>query len=163
MNWQVGKPYQPFDFSNGALQQGTAGNGLFSGIGGTSLFGIPPAATFATPDQMAQAIPNLQGLTGNTNSFFGNGQSLGFNMPTMQLGLQGLGALSSLYFGSKALGMAKDQFNFQKEVTNTNLNNSINAYNTSLEDRLRTREQFNNEGQNTGAWKSDFERLKATR
>lgn len=85
----------------------------------------------------------------------------GFNMPTLQLGLQGLNAISGLYFGSKALGMAKDQFNFSKQMAQTNLKNQVNAYNTSLEDRLRTREQFNT-GASGDAWKSDFDRLKAT-
>lgn len=96
------------------------------------------------------ATPNLN----QSNGF-------GFNMPTLQLGLQGLNAISGLYFGSKAMGMAKDQFNFSKQMAQTNLKNQVTAYNTGLEDRLRTREQFNT-GASGDAWKSDFERLKAT-
>ena len=96
------------------------------------------------------ATPNLN----QSNGF-------GFHLPTLQLGLQGLNAISGLYFGSKAMGMAKDQFNFSKQMAQTNLKNQVNAYNTGLEDRLRTREQFNT-GASGDAWKSDFERLKAT-
>ena len=96
---------------------------------------------------------------GGTNLNQGNG--FGFNMPTLQMGLQGLMGLGNLYLGSKALGMAQDQFDFSKRMATTNLANQTKAYNTALEDRLRTREQFNT-GESSGAWKSDFERLKAT-
>ncbi len=64
---------------------------------------------------------------------------LGFNMPTGQLALQGLGSLGSLWGAYQANSLAKDQFNFTKQVANTNLNNSIQSYNTALEDRLRAR------------------------
>lgn len=105
-------------------------------------------------------LPMANGA-GNT-SFLGNGSGFGFNIPTLQLGLQGLGSLANLWMGMKSLNLAKDQFDFTKQTTNTNLNNQIKAYNTGLEDRLRTREQFNT-GASSDAWKADFERLKATR
>ena len=101
------------------------------------------------------------GQTANSNFGLNQSNGFGFNMPTLQMGLQGLMGLGNLYFGSKALGMAKDQFNFSKQMAQTNLRNQVNSYNTSLEDRLRTREQFNT-GASGDAWKSDFERLKAT-
>lgn len=53
--------------------------------------------------------------------------------------LQGIGALGSLYGTSKQLGLAQDQFNFQKEAYNTNLANQIASYNTNLEDKIRGR------------------------
>ena len=52
---------------------------------------------------------------------------------------QGLGALSGMYFGSRQLGLAREQLGFQKEAFNTNMRNSIQSYNTSLEDRIRGR------------------------
>ena len=101
------------------------------------------------------------GQTASPGLNLNQSNGFGFNMPTLQLGLQGLNAISGLYFGSKAMGMAKDQFDFSKQMAQTNLKNQVNAYNTGLEDRLRTREQFNT-GASSDAWKSDFDRLKAT-
>lgn len=68
-----------------------------------------------------------------------NGSGLGFNLGTLGVGVNGLAALGGLLQGQKAFGLAKDQFNFAKSTTNTNLNNSIKSYNTALEDRLRSR------------------------
>ena len=101
------------------------------------------------------------GQTASSNLGLNQSNGFGFNMPTLQMGLRGLSAIGNLYLGSKAMGMAKDQFNFSKQMAQTNLKNQVNSYNTGLEDRLRTREQFNT-GASGDAWKSDFERLKAT-
>jgi hypothetical protein len=53
--------------------------------------------------------------------------------------MNGIAALGGAYMGYKQLGMAKDQFNFQKKAFQTNLRNSIQSYNTALEDRIRGR------------------------
>lgn len=81
----------------------------------------------------------LQGDTGRTlfggtdpNTGF---QSAGLVAPT----LQGLGSLFSAWTGMQSLGLAQDQLQFQKDAYNTNLNNSIQSYNTQLEDRIRGR------------------------
>jgi hypothetical protein len=60
-------------------------------------------------------------------------------MDKLSAGLRGLESLAGLYMGMKQLGLAKKQFKFTKEVTNTNLNNSIKSYNTALSDRARAR------------------------
>ena len=149
--------YAPFDFSNASLDETqpiTANPNAYIGMPTVSMQDVP-SATVVTPQMIDQAQQNLSNLQLN------QGNGFGFNMPTLQLGLQGLNAISGLYFGSKAMGMAKDQFNFSKQMAQTNLKNQVNAYNTGLEDRLRTREQFNT-GASGDAWKSDFERLKAT-
>lgn len=98
------------------------------------------ATTFAAP---TSAVPNV---AGNSASFAPAaagvadvGSGFGANLGTLGAGIQGLSALSGLLQGNKALGLAKDQFKFQKSVTNTNLNNSIKSYNTALEDRLTAR------------------------
>ena len=81
----------------------------------------------------------LQGDTGR--SLFGGTdpntgfQSAGIVAPT----LQGLGSLFSAWNGMQSLGLARDQLQFQKDAYNTNLNNSIQSYNTQLEDRIRGR------------------------
>jgi hypothetical protein len=64
---------------------------------------------------------------------------LGMNLPTLQLGLQGAGTLANLYAGIQALGLAKDQFGFQKDMANKNYTNSVSSYNTSLEDKANAR------------------------
>lgn len=122
---------------------------------GTPMFGAPLQQSIASPQMMDSATKNITDLS------ISNGNNFGFNIPSLQLGLQGLSALSGLYFGNKALGMAEDQFTFQKDMANKNLNNSVTAYNTGLEDRLRSRAEF--AGDNSGSWQSDFERLKATK
>ena len=149
--------YSPFNFSNASLsgtQPITANPYSYFNMPTVSLQDVP-SATVITPQMYNQAQQNLSNIQLN------QGNGFGFNLPTLQLGLQGLNAISGLYFGSKAMGMAKDQFNFSKQMAQTNLKNQVNAYNTGLEDRLRTREQFNT-GASGDAWKSDFERLKAT-
>lgn len=149
--------YSPFNFSNASLsgtQPITANPNSYFNMPTVSLQDVP-SATVITPQMHNQAQQNLSNIQLN------QGNGFGFNMPTLQLGLQGLNAISGLYFGSKAMGMAKDQFNFSKQMAQTNLRNQVKSYNTGLEDRLRTREQFNT-GASGDAWKSDFERLKAT-
>lgn len=76
------------------------------------------------------------------NAFNQNSQ-FGFNMPTLQLGLQGLSALAGIWAANKQLKQARDQFNYMKGVTDANLNNSIKSYNTALADRINTRAKQN--------------------
>ena len=155
-NYGFASPNVNYGFTTTSPQSFT-GSGLrmptMSSAGNSGSWGLNPQSSGQGMQYGGQtASPNLNLTQGN---------GFGFNMPTLQLGLQGLNAISGLYFGSKAMGMAKDQFNFSKQMAQTNLRNQVNAYNTSLEDRLRTREQFNT-GASGDAWKSDFDRLKAT-
>lgn len=65
------------------------------------------------------------------------------------LGLQGLSGLSQLLgaFGAfgqnkqakKQLGLMRDQFSFAKDMANKNYSNQLSAFNTALEDRIRSR------------------------
>lgn len=79
----------------------------------------------------------------------GSANQLGLNVPTFQLGLGALGSLANIYSGFQANKLAKDQLNFTKSVTNTNLNNQIKSYNTALEDRARSRATAENRDQST--------------
>ena len=153
-NYGFASPSVNYGFTTTSPQTFT-GSGLrmptMTSAGNSGSWGLNPQSSGMGMQYGGQtATPNLN----QSNGF-------GFNMPTLQLGLQGLNAISGLYFGSKAMGMAKDQFNFSKQMAQKNFRNQVNAYNTGLEDRLRTREQFNT-GASGDAWKSDFERLKAT-
>lgn len=60
---------------------------------------------------------------------------------------QGLAGLGSIYLGLQGLKQQKKEFNFNKEVTNTNLNNSILDYNRRLTDVLSNRALNNGQGQ----------------
>ena len=84
----------------------------------------------------------LDGLYGGLKNTFLNSDG-SWNLQNIGAGIQGLGSLASafgsLYMGNKALKFAKDQFNFQKDLANTNLNNSIKSYNTKLGDIANTR------------------------
>jgi hypothetical protein len=120
---------------------GTSGNVSMNGQGG----GIPTWGV---------------GTQGAGGGFFAN-SGLGMNMPTLQLGMQGLGSLANLWMGAKSVNLARDQFNLTKDVTNTNLNNSLKAYNSTLDDRLRTRGQFN--GDDPSKAQAEYERKKLTR
>lgn len=84
-----------------------------------------------------------------TSFMSGSANQLGLNVPTFQLGLGALGSLANIYSGFQANKLAKDQLNFAKSVTNTNLNNQIKSYNTALEDRARSRAVAENRDQST--------------
>lgn len=89
------------------------------------------------------------GVVSPTSFLSGSANQLGLNVPTFQLGLGALGSLANIYSGFQANKLAKDQLNFTKSVTNTNLNNQIKSYNTALEDRARSRATAENRDQST--------------
>lgn len=64
---------------------------------------------------------------------------LGANLGTGQLALSGLASLAGLWGSLQNNKLAKEQFKFQKDFANTNLNNQIKSYNTALSDRLSSR------------------------
>ena len=94
------------------------------------------------------------GLQGPTTGFWGGSQTgglnptaagsgLGFNLGTLNMGVNALAAVGGLYNAFQSNKLAKEQFAFTKEVTNTNLNNQIKTYNTTLEDRALARGRLN--------------------
>ncbi len=89
------------------------------------------------------------GVASPTSFLSGSANQLGMNVPTFQLGLGALGSLAGIYSGFQANKLAKDQLNFTKSVTNTNLNNQIKSYNTALEDRARSRATAENRDQSS--------------
>ena len=89
------------------------------------------------------------GVASPASFLSGSADQLGLNVPTFQLGLGALGSLANIYSGFQANKLAKDQLNFTKSVTNTNLNNQIKSYNTALEDRARSRATAENRDQSS--------------
>ena len=94
-------------------------------------------------------VPTTDSWWGNSNSFLGgkgggaSNSGIGWNLNTINAGMNGLAAIGGLYGAFQSNKLAKKQFEFTKEVTNTNLNNQIKTYNTSLEDRARARGRLN--------------------
>ena len=79
----------------------------------------------------------------------------------LSLGSNALSALTGLgsYFnGRKALGLAHDQFNMQRNAYLDNRNTQANLINQSLQDRLNTR-YLQNTGSTEGAG-AEYERRK---
>jgi hypothetical protein len=118
------------DDLNYAPIAGLGGQGSYASLAQT----LPTSAAgldFKAPG-MGSSIDNLAAQIGNQGK-------LGFNVPTVNMALQGIGTIGSLWAGFKQLGLAKEKFNYEKGVTDTNLANSIKSYNTALEDRARSR------------------------
>lgn len=76
---------------------------------------------------------NQGGVLGNLSG--GGGGLLGLG----QLGLGAIGSIGGLINSRNMLGLARDQFKHARDVTNTNLTNQIQSYNTALADRARNR------------------------
>ena len=103
-------------------------------------------------DQLVNAadIAQANGMDGiNLNGALDN---VGTGMSWDQigsLGAKGLGALASLFQGfngmnanklmRQQLDMAKDQFNFAKDMSTKNYANSLKAFNNALQDRANNR------------------------
>lgn len=97
--------------------------------------------TAMTPFQEQYLAQNQQLIDAQTPSGFQKG------IGTFGTITQGLASLGNIYMGLKGLKLQKEAFNFNKGVTNTNLNNSIMDYNRRLEDTLANRSLNNGQGQ----------------
>lgn len=93
--------------------------------------------------------PDLFGFTPQNNNEGGFLNTLTKFTPAAQLGMSALGTLGGLYSSNKMLGLARDQFNHARDVTNTNLTNQIQSYNTALAGRARARGAMEGQDQAT--------------
>ena len=84
----------------------------------------------SAPDGNTGIVPPTQ--TGGIGSWLGNYQNLGTVV-------QGFGSLAQAWLSYQGLKQAREALGLQKEAFNANLNNSMQTYNTSLEDRIRGR------------------------
>lgn len=128
---------------------------LGGGDGGTSGANMTVPTALNTSENWTP--PNYKG--GPAGS--GAGTGLGMNVGTGQLALSGLGSLAGLWQAGQQNKMAKEQFSFQKNMANTNLNNQMKSYNTVLEDRMTTRGAM--EGRDAAYTASEIDRRKLAR
>ena len=90
-----------------------------------------------------QVAPQVGGLYNNWAT------PLDWNIGTGQLVLGGIGAIGNLWSSWEAQKLAKEQFNYQKGITDTNLANQIQSYNTALSDRMVARGFTQGDSQST--------------
>lgn len=96
------------------------------------------ASTQALTMGDAGQIPGMGGGMADLSGIAGGGEGMNF-MEGAKLGLGGLQSLAQLWMGFQANKLAREQFKFTKETTNTNLANQMKSYNTAMEDRIRSR------------------------
>ena len=94
-------------------------------LGGTGIRTMFPSTSAVGSNNMVTP------LTNSTN---------GWNTFSNILG--GISGLANAFTGFKQLGLAKDQFKWQKDAFNTNLVNQANLVNSQLADRQRRRQFF---------------------
>lgn len=142
------------------LNWGAAASPQFSLNGGSSpVYGYNSINQYGMGSPtLGAGVPDLGGTLGTTAGLAGAAGAgspgafagLGLNLPTLQLGLDSIGKFGSLYAGIQSLGLAKDQFAFQKDMAGKNYNNSVSSYNTSLADRANARQSV--DGSNAAAY-----------
>lgn len=139
--------------------------GQFAGLGG----GQPDVTSFLGGSGSGAPSLDLSGVAGASAGAGGLGSLLGGGggmaafaaNPALGAGLMGLQALSGLFQGNKQFKLAKDQFKFQKQIANANLNNSIKSYNNTLEDRLNARGVM--EGRDAASVQEEIDRKRLSR
>lgn len=159
-------PQNQFTFgADGSIQITPQSLGMFDSL-------VPSNTGASSYTLTNEPLTNLQEYMQQRNNFFGigddssgsnnnNDTALGFNIPTLQLGLGALNSLAGMYNSWNMNKLAKQQFNLQKDVLNTNLNNQIKSYNNSLADQLRSRAAM--ETGDANAYDSLIEERKLTR
>lgn len=100
-----------------------------------------PQGQAAAPVASGAASPVVQPPGMQNNLSVG----LGANVGTGQLAIGGLSALGNLWTAWNATDLAKKSFNFNKQVTQTNLANQAETYNTNLADRANSRAVMENQ------------------
>ena len=159
-------PQNQFTFgTDGSIQITPQSLGMFNSL-------IPSNVGTSSYTLTDEPLTNLQEYIQQTKNFFGIGDdssgsnndnttALGVNIPTLQLGLGELNSLARMYNSWNMNKLAQQQFNLQKDVLNTNLNNQIKSYNNSLADQLRSRAAM--ETGDANAYDSLIEERKLTR
>jgi hypothetical protein len=132
MNWFGNDDWKTpagLQFGNPAGQGMGVAGGMFGGTG------VPTGAAGAALTQTPQI--NIPGQTGvGMGGIFGG---IGANVDTAKLALGGLATVGQLYGAYQAQKLAKAQFDYTRQVTDRNLANQTQSYNTALDDRIESR------------------------
>ena len=150
VNWQ--QTTTPMSMIGGYIPPAATDSSLLGSVG-TS--GVSTGLNLGSTGVGLKA-PNTGFWTPGNNSVLGKpgaggfGTDIGWNTETLGLGVQSLAAIGGLYNAFQSNKLAKEQFNFTKEVTNTNLNNQIKTYNTTMEDRARARARLDGRADTEG-------------
>jgi hypothetical protein len=130
------------------MMQAPMTSGLYSlGSGNVGLGSIPGSDTGF--DSSAY-LRDLEKYTKGTDSGFG------MNMPTFQLGLSGLMGLGNLYGAYQSNKLANKSFDYSKAMADKNYRNTVQSYNTALEDQRNVRGFM--EGKSQAQIQSEIER-----
>lgn len=174
--WNAGNFSQqfPISFNTGSPVYDSFANGIGS-VMGSSWDNLKGRFDSFTPGSAGNYQPlnyDLSaGLSSPTSLTNPNNQG-GFNLDFGNWDLQGMGnllgslgglasGLGGIYMGLQANKLANKQFNFMKDVANTQLNNSIKEYNTKLAGKYRSQSYYET-GQDH-AFDAEYEKNKLTR
>lgn len=123
---------QPFNFNNSPMDfTGTTPSTLNTGI-------LNLQAPVGTTDFSGLSAPTFSGSDVPSKPFsFADWGSKNKDLISGGVGIAN--SLANAYFGWKNLGLAKDQFNFQKDSWNKNFANQVITTNNQLEEQARKR------------------------
>ena len=117
------------DFQMNPTSNESLGMNFSPDLGGMPNWGNDPTVTGSYGDAPTfDPMSNQQG-----------GSDLGWNMGTLNTGFKGLATLGNLWGAFQGNKLARKQLSLATDAYNTNLTNQIKSYNTSLEDRIRSR------------------------
>lgn len=121
-------------------------------VGPQILQSAQPVAT--QPLQMG--LPNIGG--NDAGGWFGI-EGLGKNLDTLKLGIGGLGTLAGLWNGFQQVKLARDSFDHNRGIIDTNMANGIRSFNLALDDKVRSRGAY--EGQSQAQQDAHYDRYRA--
>ena len=113
--------------------------------------GIAPVGTLGTNVVNNTAAEYVAPSWDSFAGIFGDKNTSGW-APTA---LQGLSSLAQWQSGNKAAALAKDQFNFAKQMAQTNLANQAQLLNTAMEDRQNARRSASGSYQDTASYMNE--------
>ena len=136
-NYGIGGDFSTIPFSLGNdIDTGNSYLNTFSNYGSGMQGNIGNA--YPTPDQYEMFRKDgLNPITGEALKPTTFADMSGLQKLSAGLGM--IGNLSNIWSGIQQNRLARDNFDFQKGVMNTNLANQISSYNTALEDRVAGR------------------------
>ncbi len=119
---------------------------------------LPSSLTGKQPSWFDNAVGTMGNKLGAINTSLAPLGGIKGTFNGLQNGFQILGGLYHLNNMKKGLGLARDNFNFQKSMGTKNLANQMKSYNNLLNDQLQFRAQM--ETGNKDAYKDQYEERK---